>query len=148
MLDLPAIPPSANEPNLQGGLPLSEVLSLGAGERALALTHARHRRARARARHPRRHRQAGQPRGRSARDEWEVIGLKDGDEVVGAVELATGEETLCFIASDAQLLHFSASLVRPQGRAGGGMAGIKLGPRATCRGSACRRPDAPRPRSS
>ena len=62
-----------------------------------------------------------------ARDEWEVIGLKDGDEVVGAVELATGEEALCFISTDAQLLHFGASGVRPQGRAGGGMAGIKLG---------------------
>src|SRR5690606_2472031 len=60
------------------------------------------------------------------RDEWEVIGLKDGDEVVGAVELRTGEEELCFISSDAQLLHFPASVVRPQGRSGGGMAGIKL----------------------
>ncbi len=28
------------------------------------------------------------------RDEWEVIGLKEGDEVVGAVELVTGEEEL------------------------------------------------------
>ena len=61
------------------------------------------------------------------RDEWEVIGLKDGDEVIGAVELATGEEELCFISTDAQLLHFPASGVRPQGRSGGGMAGIKLG---------------------
>jgi DNA gyrase subunit A len=60
------------------------------------------------------------------RDEWEVIALKDGDEVVGGVQLRTGEETLCFITSDAQLLHYSASLVRPQGRGGGGMAGIKL----------------------
>jgi DNA gyrase subunit A len=57
-----------------------------------------------------------------------VIGLKDGDEVVGAVELRTGDEDLCFISSDAQLLHFTASGVRPQGRSGGGMAGIKLGP--------------------
>ncbi len=48
------------------------------------------------------------------RDEWDVIGLKDGDEVVGAVELATGEETLCFVTSDAQLLHFGADGVRPQ----------------------------------
>ncbi len=50
------------------------------------------------------------------RDEWEVIGLKDGDEVIGAVELRTGEEELCFISSDAQLLHFPAGGVRPQGR--------------------------------
>ena len=60
------------------------------------------------------------------KDEWDVIGLKDGDEVVGAVELRTGDEELCFISSDAQLLHFGASGVRPQGRSGGGMAGIKL----------------------
>ena len=60
------------------------------------------------------------------RDEWEVIGLKDGDEVVGATDLATGTETLCFITSDAQLLHFTADGVRPQGRAGGGMAGVRL----------------------
>jgi DNA gyrase subunit A len=60
------------------------------------------------------------------KDEWEVIGLRDGDEVVGAVELRTGDEELCFISSDAQLLHFGASSVRPQGRSGGGMAGIKL----------------------
>jgi DNA gyrase subunit A len=55
-----------------------------------------------------------------------VIRLDDGDEVVGAVELATGTETLCFISSDAQLLHFGADAVRPQGRSGGGIAGIRL----------------------
>ena len=61
------------------------------------------------------------------RDEWDVVSLKDGDEVVGAVELATGDETLCFVTAEAQLLHFPASVVRPQGRSGGGMAGVKLG---------------------
>src|SRR5690606_8569206 len=61
-----------------------------------------------------------------SKDSWEIVSLKDGDEVVGAVELRTGEEELCFITSDGQLLHFSASLVRPQGRSGGGVAGIRL----------------------
>jgi len=56
-----------------------------------------------------------------------VIALKEGDEVIGAVQLRTGDEELCFISSDAQLLHFAAAGVRPQGRGGGGMAGIKLG---------------------
>jgi DNA gyrase subunit A len=46
--------------------------------------------------------------------------------VVGAVELTTGDEELCFITSDAQLLHYSASVVRPQGRTAGGMAGVRL----------------------
>jgi DNA gyrase subunit A len=126
VLDMPELPDSANDPNLQGGYPLSELLPLGNGERALALTSL-----------------ATDGPGLALgtrdgivkrvnpevlnRDEWEVIGLKEDDEVVGAVELVTGEEELCFISSDAQLLHFPASGVRPQGRAGGGMAGIKLG---------------------
>ncbi len=125
VLDLPAIPPSANDPNLQGGLPLSEMLSLESNERALALcslstsgpglalgT-----------------RQGVVKRVNPevlARDEWDVIALKDDDEVVGAIELVTGDETLCFITSDAQLLRFGAGGVRPQGRSGGGIAGVKL----------------------
>ncbi|MBM9460238.1 DNA topoisomerase IV subunit A [Nocardioides sp. zg-536] len=125
VLDLPAIPPSANEPNLQGGLPLTEVLELAAGERALALTSLSDE-------------GPGLALGTRqgvvkrvnpevlGKDEWEVVRLADGDEVVGAVELRTGTEELCFISSDAQLLHFGAANVRPQGRSGGGMAGIKL----------------------
>jgi len=126
VLDMPELPASANDPHLQGGLPLSEVLPLEPGERALALT-------------------ALTTEGPGlalgtrdgvvkrvnpdvlGREEWDVIGLKEDDEVVGAVQLATGEEELCFITSDAQLLHFGASLVRPQGRTGGGVAGVKVG---------------------
>jgi len=120
------LPSTANDPNLQGTLSLSELVALEPGEKPLALTSL-----------------ATEGPGLALgtrdgvvkrvnpevlnRDEWEVIGLKDGDEVVGAVELTSGEEELCFISTDAQLLHFPASGVRPQGRAGGGMAGIKLG---------------------
>ncbi len=126
VLDLPALPASANDPNLQGGLPVSEVLSLSPGERVLALTALR---------------TDGpglalgtrqgvvkrvNPEVLTNRDEWEVIGLKEDDEVVGGLDLQTGTETLCFITSDAQLLHFLADQVRPQGRAGGGMAGVRL----------------------
>ncbi|NBE84509.1 DNA topoisomerase IV [Micromonospora sp. NEAU-HG-1] len=59
-------------------------------------------------------------------DEFEVIGLREGDEVVGASWLADGTETLAFVSSEASLLRFAASLVRPQGPKGGGMAGINL----------------------
>ncbi|WP_086818517.1 DNA topoisomerase (ATP-hydrolyzing) [Allokutzneria sp. NRRL B-24872] len=59
-------------------------------------------------------------------DEFEIIALKDGDEVVGASWLVDGEETLTFVSSDSSLLRYSASLVRPQGVKGGGMAGINL----------------------
>ncbi|KQP71304.1 DNA topoisomerase IV [Microbacterium sp. Leaf288] len=55
----------------------------------------------------------------------EVIALKDGDRVVGAAPASDGAE-LVFVASDAQLLRFDASSVRPQGRSAGGMAGIRL----------------------
>ncbi|MFN2521847.1 MAG: DNA gyrase C-terminal beta-propeller domain-containing protein, partial [Mycobacteriales bacterium] len=42
-----------------------------------------------------------------------------------------GEEELVFFTSTADLLRFPADQVRPQGRAGGGIAGIKLGKDAT-----------------
>lgn len=58
-------------------------------------------------------------------DEWEVISLRPGDRVVGAAP-ALDEDELVFVSSDASLLHFGASAVRPQGRSAGGMAGIKL----------------------
>jgi len=57
--------------------------------------------------------------------EFEVIALKPGDRVVGACEASDSDE-LVFVTTDAQLLRFSASSVRPQGRGAGGMAGIKL----------------------
>lgn len=58
--------------------------------------------------------------------EGEVIGLKAGDEVVGAAP-APDDRELVFVTSDAQLLHFGAEQVRPQGMPAGGMAGVKLG---------------------
>ncbi|GAA4155645.1 DNA topoisomerase IV subunit A [Gryllotalpicola daejeonensis] len=63
------------------------------------------------------------------RPDFEIIGLKAGDEVVGVAHAADDRE-LVFTASDAQLLHFSAAAVRPQGAAAGGMAGINLGKNA------------------
>ncbi len=63
VLDLPALPPSANDPHLQGGLPVSEALSLASGERALALTALRTDGPGPGPRHPPGRGQAGQPRG-------------------------------------------------------------------------------------
>ncbi|GAA1151290.1 DNA topoisomerase IV subunit A [Kribbella jejuensis] len=129
-LDLPAVPTTANAPNLQGGAPIAEFVSLEPGEKALALT----------TMDPE---SVGVALGTaggvvkrvvpdhlSNRDSWEIIALKDGDEVIGAIELTTGDEELCFITSDAQLLHFPASAVRPQGRTAGGMAGVRLAAKA------------------
>ncbi|MCS0498135.1 DNA gyrase/topoisomerase IV subunit A [Protaetiibacter mangrovi] len=64
------------------------------------------------------------------RPDFEVIALKTGDEVVGVSQGADGDE-LVFVTSDAQLLHFPASQVRPQGVAAGGMAGINLSAKAS-----------------
>src|SRR5689334_2167618 len=127
VLDLPTLPSTASHPNLQGGAPVGEFLTLDAGERALALTTFS-------SDSPGLALGTAQgvvkrvnPEYLSNKDDWDVIALKDGDEVVGAVQLTSGEETLCFITDDAQLLHFGAGQVRPQGRSGGGIAGIKLG---------------------
>jgi DNA gyrase subunit A len=62
------------------------------------------------------------------RDDFEVIGLKDDDRVVGAVELTSEDHDLVFITTNAQLLRFPARSVRPQGRPAGGMAGVRLDP--------------------
>ncbi len=124
-IEVPSVPVTASAPNLQGGSPATELLPLEPGERILGL---------------------GTLNGSTfgwalgtkrgvvkrvnpevlAKDAWEIIRLEDGDEVVGAVELAHDLVSLVFITSDAQLLHFPAAGVRPQGRSGGGMAGVKL----------------------
>jgi DNA gyrase subunit A len=65
-----------------------------------------------------------------AKPDFEIIALKPGDELVGLAQGSDAEE-LVFVTSDAQLLHFPASAVRPQGPAAGGMAGINLSPKAT-----------------
>ena len=58
-------------------------------------------------------------------DSWEVIALADSDRVVFA-GTAADSDILVLVTSDAQLLRFEASRVRPQGRGAGGMAGISL----------------------
>lgn len=60
-----------------------------------------------------------------AKPDFPVIALKPGDSVVGAVQGGDDDE-LVFVASTTQLLRYSASLVRPQGPAGGGVAGMSL----------------------
>ncbi len=66
------------------------------------------------------------PGGWPNRPEFEVIALKPGDEIAG-VSQAGDHEELVFVTSDAQLLRFPSSAVRPQGVSAGGMAGINLG---------------------
>jgi DNA gyrase subunit A len=67
-----------------------------------------------------------QPEYPANRDEFELITLKDDDRVIGAAYLTGDDADLVFITSDAQLLRFSATSVRPQGRPAAGMAGVRL----------------------
>ncbi|OYN98112.1 DNA topoisomerase IV [Enemella evansiae] len=125
-IDLPTVPRTANAPNLSGGSRLKELVALQRNERVLCLTTL----------DPE---SPGLALGTAqgvvkrvrpevlGRDEWEVIALAPKDQLVGAVELTDETAQLVFITSDAQLLHFGADKVRPQGRTAGGMAGIKLG---------------------
>jgi DNA gyrase subunit A len=130
VLELPAMPPGAGAASLAGGTPVSEFTSFGPGETVvgLAVVDSAH----------------GVLSGGLAlgtaegvvkrvlpdypqnRDEFELITLKSGDRVVGAAQLGAESDDLVFITSDAQLLRFAASTVRPQGRAAGGMAGVRL----------------------
>nr|WP_093168727.1 DNA topoisomerase IV subunit A [Sinosporangium album] len=131
VVDLPVLPSSASPPSLSGGHPVSEYVTLGQGETVIGLG-------------------ALTPDGPGLalgtaqgvvkrvvpdypanRDDFEVITLKEGDRVVGVTELTSEAHDLVFITSDAQLLRFPASSVRPQGRPAGGMAGIRLDPAAT-----------------
>ncbi|MFL6178408.1 MAG: DNA gyrase subunit A, partial [Actinomycetes bacterium] len=126
VLDLPSLPPTASAPTLSGGAPVREFVDLGRDERALTLVSLDGSATLA----------LGTRDGVVKRvavesltnkDRWSLIGLKDDDEVVGAAAAASDGDDLVFVASDGQLLHFSASSVRPQGRSAGGMAGIRLG---------------------
>ncbi len=127
VIELPTLPVTSTAPSLAGGVPLGALLELGRQERVvglcslsgdgpgLALGSARGVVKRV------------SPDVPATSDTWSVIRLDDGDEVVAAVELATGDEELVFVTSDGQLLHFPASSVRAQGRPAGGVSGIRLG---------------------
>ncbi len=131
VLELPALPPTAHAPGLSGGAPVSEFVETERGETIVAIVAADGTGAGL---------ALGTANGvvkRVAPDypqnapEFDVIALKEGDSVVGAVQLESEDEDLIFITSDAQLLRFGASSVRPQGRAAAGMAGIRLSHRAS-----------------
>jgi DNA gyrase subunit A len=126
VVDLPQLPETAAAPNLSGGAQVSEFVSLDEGETVICLTTLDESSPGLAIGTEQGVVKRVVPDYPTNKEELEVITLKDGDRIVGAVELRTGEEDLVFIADDAQLLRYQASQVRPQGRAAGGMAGIKL----------------------
>ncbi|MEZ0069183.1 DNA gyrase subunit A [Streptacidiphilus sp. MAP12-20] len=126
VIDLPQLPPSAHAPALAGGAKIAEFLKLDAGETALALTTLDESSPGLAIGTEQGVVKRVVPDWPENKEEFEVIALKDGDKVVGAIELRTGEEDLVFITDDAQLLRYPAGQVRPQGRPAAGMAGVKL----------------------
>ncbi|MDQ1463121.1 MAG: gyrase subunit, partial [Actinomycetota bacterium] len=131
VLELPALPPTAGPPTLAGGAPVSEFLDLEKNEKVLALATLSATSVGVAIGTASGVVKRVTPDYPSNKDSFELIALKDADVVVGAVELATGDEDLVFVTSDAQLLRFEANVVRPQGRAAGGMAGVRLSPSAS-----------------
>ncbi|MFM7597950.1 MAG: DNA topoisomerase (ATP-hydrolyzing) subunit A [Actinomycetota bacterium] len=130
VVELPALPASAQSPALAGGAPLGALVDLPPGERVLGVLDLTD---------PPAILLVGTRLGtvkrtaleqQGTKDSWEVIALADGDEVVGACE-ATDADDIVLISSDAQLLTFPASAVRVQGRGAAGMAGLRLGGSAT-----------------
>jgi DNA gyrase subunit A len=126
VLELPGLPPGAGAASLAGGTPVGEFAVLERGETVaglacvdtpgagIALGTAEGVVKRVLPDYP------------QNRNELELISLRPGDRVVGAAQLSGESDELVFITSDAQLLRFPAASVRPQGRAAGGMAGIRL----------------------
>src|SRR5690625_4402777 len=126
VLDAPALPPVDGAPGLAGGVPVSELIG-GAQERVVALAQV------AEDAPPLVVITAGGTVKRVLtsdrpvrEDRWEIIALRDGDEVVAAAHSRSDQDRIVFVTSTAQLLHFPAEAVRVQGRGAQGMAGIRL----------------------
>ncbi|MDB1088815.1 DNA topoisomerase IV subunit A [Streptomyces sp. ACA25] len=130
VIDLPQLPPASGAPNISGGAQLSEFLSLEEDEQVVCLTTLDESSPGLAIGTAQGVVKRVVPEYPSNKEELEVISLRDGDRIVGAAELRTGEEDLVFVTNEAQLLRYPASQVRPQGRPAAGMTGIKLGPEA------------------
>ncbi|MBV1949826.1 DNA topoisomerase (ATP-hydrolyzing) subunit A [Streptomyces sp. BV129] len=126
VVDLPQLPDTATAPNLSGGAPLAEFVSLEDDETVICLTTLDESSPGLAIGTEQGVVKRVLPDYPSNKDELEVITLREGDRIVGAVELRTGEEDLVFITDDASLLRYQAGQVRQQGRPAGGVAGIKL----------------------
>jgi DNA gyrase subunit A len=131
VLPLPVLPEQSGTVSIRGGMSASELVPLEPGERVVGLAPLGGNGSPGIAIGTRQGVvKVCAPEWPVRSDEFEVITLKDGDEVLDATWLTDGAESLVFVTSDAALLRFPAKLVRPQGLKGGGMAGINLAPDA------------------
>ncbi|MFF5079073.1 DNA topoisomerase IV subunit A [Actinoplanes sp. NPDC000266] len=126
VLPLPVLPEQVGTVSLRGGVSASELVPLEKGERVVGLAPL-----------------VGEgigvamgtrqgvvkvaaPEWPVRSDEFEVMTLKEGDEILQATWITDPAVWLTFVTSDASLLKFQAKNVRPQGLKGGGMAGITV----------------------
>ncbi|NUS35629.1 MAG: DNA topoisomerase IV subunit A [Pseudarthrobacter sp.] len=123
VMDMPVLAPTAGLPNLAGGVPAKEFLTLVKGESLVAFVRLDEVLAIGTVQGVVKRVQPDYPLNR---EDWEVITLKDKDFVVGVAPAGADDAELVFLTKEAQLLKFPASAVRPQGRTAGGMTGIKL----------------------
>ncbi|MET3173887.1 UNVERIFIED_ORG: DNA gyrase subunit A [Arthrobacter sp. UYCu721] len=124
VMDMPVLPPMSLLPNLTGGVPAKDFITLLKGETLVAFAPLDEILAVGTAQGVVKRVQPDYPLNR---EDWEVIALKDKDVVVGVAPAGSEETDLVFLTREAQLLRFSAANVRAQGRTAGGMVGIKLG---------------------
>ncbi|MCI0141614.1 DNA topoisomerase IV subunit A [Arthrobacter bambusae] len=124
VMDMPALPPMSGLPNLAGGVAAKDFITLLKGESLVAFVPLDAVLAIGTVQGVVKRVQPDYPLNR---EDWEIIALKDKDAVVGVEPAQDDDVDLVFVTRLAQLLRFSASAVRPQGRTAGGMAGIKLG---------------------
>ncbi|GAA1292839.1 DNA topoisomerase (ATP-hydrolyzing) [Saccharothrix xinjiangensis] len=127
VLPLPVLPEQSGTVSLSGGMAAGELVDLVAGERVVGIAPLNPGGSPGLALGTRLGTvKVCSPEWPVRSDEFEVITLKEGDEVVGATWLGGADESLVFVSSDASLLRYPVSLVRPQGLKGGGMSGINL----------------------
>ncbi|MEW1918949.1 DNA gyrase/topoisomerase IV subunit A [Pseudarthrobacter oxydans] len=123
VMDMPVLPPMSGLPNLAGGVPAKDFLTLLKGETLVAFVPLDEVLAIGTSQGVVKRVQPDYPLNR---EDWDVIALKDKDFVVNVAPAGADDAELVFLTSQAQLLKFGAASVRPQGRTAGGMAGIKL----------------------
>ncbi|HSN35688.1 MAG TPA: DNA gyrase C-terminal beta-propeller domain-containing protein, partial [Arthrobacter sp.] len=123
VMDMPVLPPTSGTPNMAGGVPAKDFITLLKGESLVAFAPLDEVLAIGTAQGVVKRLQPDYPLNR---EDWEAIALKDKDTVVGVAPAGSDDVDLVFVTQQSQLLRFPASAVRPQGRTAGGMAGIKL----------------------
>lgn len=124
VLDIPAMPDTESAPSLAAGAQLTDLLlmepneeplaiiSLEESDTVLTLATAQGKIKRVALDLPN-------------KSQFDAITLLDGDRVIGA-GVSGDTDVIVLVTSDAQLLRFDANAVRPQGRSGQGIAGIRV----------------------